>query len=148
MAMSHAAGRRKPGRSSAAGLLRLLAAYLALILGLQGVAAAHALGSGPLHHHREAPASVAAALFSHQAHAHGSSERHHHDEANLSVLPDRAADDGIDAAAFALTAALALLALGAIRVATDARRHVWRPAADWAFLTGFSTLLFEPPRHG
>ena len=135
-------------KTLSASLLRVLAVYLALILGLQGVAAAHALGSGPLHHHRDAPASVASTVFSHHGHAHQGAERHHHAAVDPDVLPDALVEDGLDTAAFALTAALALLALGATRTTPDTRRHVWRPTAGWAWSTAVPTLLLRPPRRG
>ena len=40
-------------RSAPANLLRLLAVWLAAIVFMQGIAAAQALGEGPLHHHLE-----------------------------------------------------------------------------------------------
>ena len=40
-------------RSTAAALLRYLAVWLAMIVFVQGLSAAQALGSGPLHRHAE-----------------------------------------------------------------------------------------------
>jgi len=128
-------------RSTAADLLRLAAAWLAAIVLVQGLAAAQALGLGPLHRHRDTAAA--------HEHLHATAQRHHHDAADTSVLPDAAADGAIDGAAFALTAALALMALGlALRQPTDRRRHVWRAATPWAWRTTVPAGLRKPPRLG
>ena len=122
-------------RSTVADLLRLLSGWLAAIVLVQGIAAAVALGGGPLHRHREVPTSVSPA---HQHH-HDDAERHHHNAFDASVLPD-AAEPALDAAAFAITAALALMALALARRLPDGRRHVWRCT--------FPALLLKPPRLG
>jgi hypothetical protein len=124
-------------RSTAADLLRLLAVWLAAIVLLQGIAAAQALGLGPLHRHGQTAA--------HHEHHHGSAERHHHAHADASVLA-AGQDLDFDATAFALTAALALMALGHSRRVSDARRHVWRAAPAWAWRTTTPSLLLRPPR--
>lgn len=128
-------------RSTAADLLRLAAAWLAAIVLLQGLAAAHALGAGPLHRHRDGVAA--------HEHMHAAVERHHHHAADASVVADAATDAAIDGAALALTAALALMALGAaLRQPNDPRRHVWRAAAPWAWYTTVPAGLRKPPRLG
>ena len=124
-------------RSTAANLLRLLAAWLAAIVLVQGFGAARALGLGPLHRHGETAA--------HPEHRHGQAERHHHTHADAGVLP-AGQDLDFNAAAFALTAALALMALGQSRVVSDTRRHVWRAALTWAWCTATPALLHRPPR--
>ena len=127
-------------RSTAADLLRLAAAWLAAIVLMQGLAAAHALGLGPLHRHRDVEAA--------HAHMHATAERHHHDAAD-GVVADVAGEATADGAAFALTAALALMALGlALRQSADPRRHVWRAAAPWAWRTAVPAGLRKPPRLG
>jgi hypothetical protein len=125
-------------RSTAAELLRLLAVWLAAILLVQGIAAAHALGLGPLHRHGQTAA--------HHEHRHDAAERHHHAHADASVLP-AGQDPDFNAAAFALTAALALalMVLGQSRVVSDTRRHVWRAALAWAWRTFTPALLLRPP---
>lgn len=126
-------------RSTAADLLRLLAAWLAAIVLVQGIAAAQALGLGPLHRHRE----VAVA----GVHTHSAAERHHH--ADAGVLVDVVDDAALDDTAFALTAALALMALGmAVGHVCGARRHVWRAALPWAWRTAVPAGLRKPPRRG
>ena len=103
--------------STAADLLRVLAGWLVLIFALQGVAAAHALGSGPLHRH--AVSQHATWQGKSQTHHHDTAQRHHHASGDASggtsidssVQSTPASTDGMDAAAFALTAALALLAV-------------------------------------
>ena len=122
-------------RSTAADLLRLLAVWLAAIVLVQGVGAAQALGLGPLHRHGSASAQ--------HEHHHGVAERHHH-AADAGVLP-ASQDPDFNVAAFALTAALALMALGHWRLALDTRRHVWRAALAWAWRTTTPALLLRPP---
>ena len=141
-----------PRRFAAADLRRIVGVYLCLILALQGFAAARAMGAGPLHHHT-APAaavldtSITALVFSHHGHPHQASERHHHAHDDPSLLQVPSADDAVDTAAFALTAALALMAAsGAPRKLAEQRRHVWRPAPGWACCSVCARLLFEPPR--
>ena len=124
-------------RSTAADLLRLLAAWLAAIVLVQGIGAAQALGLGPLHRHSETAA--------HHEHRHGNAERHHHAHTDPSVLP-AGQELEFDASAFALTAALALMAVGALRFAVGTRRHVWRAAPAWAWRTATPALLLRPPQ--
>jgi MYXO-CTERM domain-containing protein len=129
-------------RSTAGDLVRLLACWLALIVFLQCIGAAQALGRGPLHRHVEGSAST-------HDHHHDAAERHHHAAQDLSVQV-LANDPGetIDTGAFALVAALALMALAVARVWRDRRRHVWRPALAWACSTHIPSTLRKPPRQG
>jgi hypothetical protein len=122
--------------STAADLLRLLAAWLAAVVLVQGLGAAQALGLGPLHRH-----TGASALHEHH---HGVAERHHH-AADVGLLP-AGQDPDFNAAAFALTAALALMALGSARWWFEPRRHVWRaaPLRSWRSTTPIP--LLKPPR--
>jgi hypothetical protein len=130
--------------STAADLVRLLVCWLTAIMLLQGVAAAQALGRGPLHRHSEA-ANLAVAQHHH--HYHGAAERHHHTSGDRGVLPVPSADASFDAAAFAITAALVLMAIATARAAiADPRRHVWRAAALWAWRTTVPVLPLKPPR--
>jgi hypothetical protein len=126
-------------RSTAADLLRLLAAWLAAIVLVQGIGAAQALGLGPLHRH-----DVRAA---HDEHRHDGAERHHHARADAGMLP-AGQDIDFNAAAFALTAALALMALGQSRLAIDTRRHVWRAALNWAWVSTTPSPARKPPKQG
>ena len=123
-------------RSTAADLLRLVAAWLAAIVLVQGIGAAQALGFGPLHRHSHASAQ--------HEHHHHVAERHHH-KADASVLP-AGQDTDFNAAAFALTAALALMAFGHWRLALDTRRHVWRAALAWTWRTATPAMWLRPPR--
>lgn len=133
-------------RSTLTDLLRLAAAWLAAVVLVQGVAAAQALGLGPLHVHRPAEAWTADAAHRH----HDGAERHVHAAFDADVqLAGPAGDlgEGIDGTAFALTAALALMAVGASQRRTDvSRRHVWRaaPAPGWRSTT--PALEPKPPR--
>ena len=130
-------------RSTAADLLRVLAAWLAAILLLQGIAAAHALGQGPLHRHRDAtgPAAVG------HAHHHDGAERHVHEVADASVLRVGAHDESTDVAAFALTVALALMLLGSwLRNARDASRGAWPNAPRQGWVSVVPAGLLRPPR--
>lgn len=124
-------------RSMTADLLRLLAAWLAVIVLVQGFAAARALGLGPLHRHDMAAASAAL------PHQHAEGERHHHAPAEAGLALE--ADDP-DFGAFALTAALTLLAFAAARRFVERRRHVWRAAPSWAWLTACASPPLQPPR--
>lgn len=126
-------------RSTAANLLRLLAVWLAAIVLVQGIAAAQALGLGPLHRHSDASAR--------HDHRHDGAQRHHHATVDASVLP-AGQDPDFDATAFALTAALALMALGQSRFVSDTRRHVWRAAPTWAWRTAIPAPALKPPRLG
>ncbi len=138
-----------PPGSLASDLLRLVAVYLALIVALQAVAAATALGRGPLHRHDPAGIAAAAALFAHPRHQHAWGERHLHVPGDAAAPATAAADDGLDLHAFALTAALALLAPGLApwRLPTQAL-PVWSAVPNWAWATGLPELLFRPPRQG
>jgi hypothetical protein len=131
-------------RSTAADLLRVLACWLALTLGLQGLAAAQALGRGPLHLHRDLPRGAAPAAHHH----HDGAEQHHHGPGDLSVVALDPVDDAFDAAAFALAAALALLALGAWPAAVVQRRHPLQTRAPWAWCTADPLPRRRPPRQG
>lgn len=124
--------------STAADLLRLLALWLALLLAGESLAAAGALGLGPLHHH---PAAAP-----HAHHHHDAAERHHHgpDEAGRVTVGEPDVD--IDRLAFAITAALALMALGALRPVTDLRRHEQRPGGDPRWQTAVLPRPLKPPR--
>lgn len=134
-------------RSTIADLLRLAAAWLVVVVLVQGVAAAHALGLGPLHVHRPAEAGATQAAHGH----HDTAERHVHlaFDAGMQLVAGTAGDlgDSIDGTAFALTAALALMAIGVVLIRpADSRRHVWHaaPASRWRSTTPSPAL--KPPR--
>lgn len=134
-------------RSAPANLLRLLAVWLAAIVFMQGIAAAQALGEGPLHHHLEFEAR--AGLATPQHHQHDHAERHVHAAEDHSVRHVGSHADAMDSAALALTAALALMLLGGLlRSLPDTRRHVWRPTPPWAWRNVISAALLRPPRPG
>ena len=146
--------------AGAGALLKLLASYLVAVLLLQGLAAAFALGAGPLHRHRGAPTSTAVALFSHAEqhvaqraehhaqHHHGSNQRHHHGAGDSTVALDAAAQEAADSAALALTAALSLLAVQTPRVQADNRSHVQHAAPLWFWYTVLTLPLARPPSQG
>ena len=127
--------------STAADLLRLLAAWLAAIVLVQGLAAAAALGSGPLHRHGESASAVQ------HAHHHDEAERHHHKafDASLVAVVEEGAFDNV---AFAITAALALMAFAFRRSLPDARQAVRRAAPGWAWRTAVLPAPHKPPRLG
>jgi hypothetical protein len=131
-------------RSTAADLVRLLAAWLAAILLVQGLAAGLALGAGPLHRHHEHTATPHA----HDVHhPHDGAERHHHRAGDASIAPD-AAEPALDSAALVAALALLAFALACWRVAPDTRRHT-RPAAlplDWRSTA--TPPLLRPPKRG
>ncbi len=134
--------------TSAPTLLKVLASYLVTILLLQGLAAAFALGAGPLHRHQGAPASSAAALFSHHDHFHASNQRHHHSAADSTLAPDVAAQEAAEAAALALTAALSLLAVQTPQVQAAGRSHVLHTTPSWFWHTVLAPPLMRPPSQG
>lgn len=117
--------------TTAADLLRLLACWLVLVLALQGLQAARLRTHGPLHRHDTAHAH------------HADAQRHWHAPADA-ALPADGAD--WDAAAFALAAALALLAFGGARALRAAGRPVWRAARAWALATSTASPPERPPR--
>lgn len=83
-------------------LLRVGAAWLVLVLVLQGLAAVHALVHGPEHRHTEA---TLARLDAAHAHAHEHGIAHHHEHPHEQALPMGASVGELE------TAALMLLAL-------------------------------------
>ncbi len=133
-------------RSTVSDLLRLAAAWLAAVVLVQGVAAALALGMGPLHVHRPDGAHAPGLEQRH----HETAERHVHAAFDASAQffgPAGDLGEGIDGTAFALTAALALMAIGAtLARPADTRRHVWRaaPVPGWRSTT--PALALKPPR--
>jgi len=133
-------------RSTVSDLLRLAAAWLAAVVLVQGVAAALALGMGPLHVHRPDGAHAPGLEQRH----HDTAERHVHATFDASAQyfgPAGDLGEGIDGTAFALTAALALMAIGAtLARPADTRRHVWRaaPVPGWRSTT--PALALKPPR--
>ncbi|MCY7314912.1 MAG: hypothetical protein LH480_04645 [Rubrivivax sp.] len=163
--------RPRSGPCRVSPLMRLVALYVAGLLAWQGLAAAIALGQGPLHQHRVDGAAAVAAFFQHgkdhgtgsayahghahghthahaHAHAHAEGQRHAHDPTDASVVPmATAAGEAADALAFALTCAMALLAVGSTwaagRGATGAVLCGHRP---WAIKPAPNRLLFRPPR--
>lgn len=140
---------RNPSRASS--LLQVLASYLCLILVVQGWAAAAALGAGPLHRHAPAPPVLLAPLaFAHHGHAHATGARHHHAAADRGVVHEADPVGAFDAVAFALTSALALLALDTPRAPAERRRqhHVLQAAPAWAAKLAQLAQPYRPPRLG
>lgn len=132
-----------PAHSTAADLIRLLAAWLAAILLVQGLAAGLALGAGPLHRHGSTT------VRAHDDHAHDGAERHHHRAGDASVVRD-GGELATDNAALALIAALALLAFALVswRVPPDTRRHTRHAAPAPAWRSTAIPPLLRPPRRG
>ena len=161
----------RPSRThptATSGLFRTLAAYLIAISLIQSLAAAFALGAGPLHVHRPAAAAVVSSpLFAHQprvaghahfdlderranhaemhTHAEGAAARHHHGAGDLTVVRDAADQDTAEAVASALTAALSLLALQTPRDGQDPRVHVLVPGRGWFLQVASVRSIYRPP---
>ena len=129
-------------------LLKVLASYLVAIVLVQALAAAFALGAGPLHRHRPLPKSMASVLFLHHDHAHASGQRHHHAAHDTTVSRDAAEQEAADAARLALTAAFSQLALQVPRADHDLRSHVMRAAPAGSWQPAWTIPLYRPPRQG
>jgi hypothetical protein len=150
---------RQPA-STRRDLATLLAAWLIVIVLVQGFVAAQARVLGPLHSHR--PESVdhshasGAALFTHRRaaeaqHAHDGLQRHRHHAGDASVVPSVAAAAG-DAAMGESVGALLAAAFSVMLPASDAwraddRRHVWAAAQRWAASRRSLAPPRRPPRH-
>lgn len=129
-------------RSPLADLLRVLAAWLAAILLVQGFQGALALGAGPLHAHAAAATGMAV-----QVHRHGDLERHHHAVSDSTVRRAEPADDGTpDVTAQALTLAMALMAFAARRCAVVRMQHLLHDARPWFCRSVVAVPLRRPPR--
>lgn len=149
-----------------AGLRRLLAGWLVVIVSVQGLAAAGALVFGPLHRHLasqsvpETPASIAAPSFAAgvlkpsrvpatppATHYHDQTDRHYHAGVDLSAAPE-GHDAGLDPAAqaaLAIVFSLLVLASSAWNVHDD-RAHVGSPTALWALAFHHPAPPRRPPR--
>ena len=125
-----------------AGCLRLVAAWLVVILVMQGFQGALALGAGPRHSHRPATAQAPA-----PAHFHLGSERHHHAIGDRSVQLTAGDEVGaVDTTSLALTLAMALMLLATLRRGTPAREHVQLAARSWFWRSVVRAPLLRPPR--
>ena len=128
--------------SPLAGCLRLVAAWLVAILVMQGFQSALALGAGPRHVHRPAGAESPA-----PTHFHLGSERHHHAISDRSVQLTTDDDVGaVDTTGLALTLAMALMLVAAMRRGTPARKHVQLQARSWFWRSIVRAPLLRPPR--
>jgi hypothetical protein len=124
--------------STTADLLRLAAVWLVIVLLVQTLATALALGQSSLHRHRAvAPGSAS-------AHHHDSFSLHQHDLLDASLQAADSPEFG--GADLVLAAALALMSAAAVHQPRDQRRHVWRPAPRWAALHCFPERWQRPPR--
>ena len=127
--------------SMPAAVLRLAASLLAVLLCVQGLVAAAALGTGPLHRHR----AIAVQALAH-SHPHEEAERHYHAPAEPSVEPvgHEAADAGAAHAALAWACVLMAAAIGwRMR---EGLRHARPTAPPWAVTMIVSALPRRPPR--
>jgi hypothetical protein len=143
-------------------LLQLAAAWLVVVLALQGWAAVVARVAGPQHTHQTAhnTAGAVAVVWVHGAaasvhdHRHdhdhsGEAQRHHHGVGDTSVVAtpgDAQLQDALDAAGAALAAAFALLATSALLRLPTSTSRVWRAAPAWAWQTAHSLPLQRPPQ--
>jgi len=100
--------------NTARDLASLLAAWLVVVLLVQGLAATLSLVHGPAHRHA---AAVAERLGASHAHAHSHGLKHHHGS-DEQTLPGAGEADGLDAAAVVLLAVLTPLSA----------RFDWAPA--------------------
>jgi hypothetical protein len=124
--------------ATAADLVRLLAAWLATILLVQGLAAGLKLGAGPLHRH------ASATVLAHDHRHHDETQRHHHRADDGS---DVAQDEpALDASALALVVALALMAFSILRFAFAARCCVWAAAMQPPWRSAVPAPPRKPPR--
>lgn len=124
--------------------LRVLAAWLVVILLMQGFQGALALGGGPRHTHRPAAAGSLQ-----PAHLHLGIERHHHAVGESSVQVVDVADPGVlDTTSLALSLAMSLMAFGSLHRAAPPHRHVLRPAGSWFWRSVDAPPLLRPPRLG
>ncbi len=129
-------------RSPLAAWLRALAAWLTVILVMQGFQGALALGAGPLHAHVVARGGPAV-----QAHSHGGLERHFHAVADRSVQRAEPADDGApDTTEQALTLAMALMAFARSRRALALMQHLLHETRLWFCRSVVTLPLLRPPR--
>ena len=114
----------QPAGSTARDLARLLAAWLVLVLLLQGLSATLSLVHGPAHRHSAAAAQQLGWAHA-QAHEHGL--KHHHDS-HERTLPGGGEADDLDASAVVLLAVL--LPLSA--------RFDWAPAQGRELLPAYA----------
>lgn len=129
-------------RSPLANLLQVMAAWLVVVLLVQGLQGAIALGAGPRHTHVGAAAGL-------QAHRHDAGQRHHHARADTTVQWERAdpaLDAALDAAAQALTLAMAWMAFAVRRPGLAAARHLLRAALPWFWRSVVAPPRRRPPR--
>jgi hypothetical protein len=145
-------------------LLQLAAAWLVVVLALQGWAAVVARVAGPQHTHQATHntagkvavawvhGATAAAHDHHHDNGHNHSsqiQRHHHGAGDTSVVAtpgDAQLQDALDAAGAALAAAFALLATSALLRLPTSTSQVWRAAPAWAWQTAHSLPLQRPPQ--
>jgi len=151
---------RPPARpSTAAALARLLAAWLAVIVFAQALAAAGVRVAGVAHRHRGPESAIGLATHAGRAavawparaqghaadHHHDAAERHHHPPGDASVVPAEA-DGGLDEALAALALVFCFLALGLHWRAAGRRRDVWARAPAAALSSHDPRLPRRPPR--
>ena len=127
--------------STRACLARLASVWLVLIVLVQGLAAASALGAGAMHRHR---AAVVAAET--PGHHHDEAQRHHHvrSEAGVQVLGQDEFDAGL--AQTALAWAFSLLALAITWSGAQRSGALLPRAVPWAASTTSPAPPRRPPR--
>jgi hypothetical protein len=138
---------------TARSLARLLAGWLAVLLLVQGLAAAQGRVMGGWHRHAPVPAagaSLARIAFSHSGwepgHHHDGLQRHVHPALDASVVAvDVDPEEQAAAAAAALAAMTGLLQTGHLTPAPGAA-HVLRPADPWHPGSALTLPLRRPPR--
>lgn len=129
-------------RSPLANLLQLMAVWLVVLLLVQGLQGAIALGAGPRHTHGGAASQL-------HTHEHDGVQRHHHARGDPTVRweqGDPALDAALDAAAQALTLAMALMAFAVRRQGLARAGHLLRAALPWFWRSVVAPLLRRPPR--
>jgi hypothetical protein len=133
---------------TAGDLARLLAAWLVVVLLLQGMAALRTLVSGPAHRHLPVAAAWAgepAASSQTDAHqlVHEQGLAHYHGSERVVVPADGEA--ALDAATFLLLMALLPLAMNFAWRPVRVRTAMW-PTLGWALIEGRYSPPRRPPR--
>jgi hypothetical protein len=128
--------------SNIRSLARLLAGWMAVIVLLQGLAAACAIVIGPQHRHAAAAKGVAI------EHVHDGAQRHHHRIDDMSVLHEGAPlDTGeLAAAGTVLLCAFSAVLTSALVWSGSAPRHVGSATALWAPTSRHVAPPKRPPR--
>lgn len=125
-------------------LSRVVAAWLVLVLVLQGLATVHALVQGPAHRHTEA---TLARLDAAHAHAHEHGIAHHHEHPHEQALPMGASVGELETAALMLLALCLPLAAPLLRPAGAPWRAAFAGPGPLPLRSRSEAPPQPPPRH-